>query len=217
MRPARVWLRRIALATLVLLFALASLTAHAVIEGEAQMRLSDAAFNQGDVRQAAHHARRAAVHYAPGAPHVRAAYQRLMAVAAGAEAVGDTNIALFAWRTMRGAAQETQHLLRVHSDQEEAANQALARLQVAEKAPDTKLEAARQHKIATRDLAQGVELRAGWILLLSLGFSLTCVGLAWFCLRGVDPDGALRWSAARSGAVLFVIGLTCWTWAVVTA
>jgi hypothetical protein len=217
MKWVKHWLRRIALSLLVLLLALATLTAHAVAQGEDEMTQSDAAFNRGDVRLAAHHARRAAVSYAPGAPHVRAAFQRLEAVARGAEANGEHDVALFAWRAMRSAALETQHVTRPFEAELMLANQALARLQVSAATPTTTREAVRLGKIAERDLERDRTPRASWIALLTLGFLAALGGLGWFSVQGVRADGAIRWSVAKWGASLAILGALCWTWAVVHA
>ena len=68
--------RRLALALLVACVGLGLLTARAVEQGEAAVQESDRAFDQGKVHEAAHHARRAAVYYAPGAPHLHFAVAR---------------------------------------------------------------------------------------------------------------------------------------------
>lgn len=129
------WLRGIALSWMLAVLALGALTARAVSDGEAQMTKSDRAFNQGDLGAALEHARRAAVAYAPGAPHVAAAYARLMAIAVGAEAQGNRALTLRAWRDVRGAALETRHVWTPHRHELERANRNLARLEAAPPAP----------------------------------------------------------------------------------
>lgn len=217
MNGPRVWLRRGALSLLVLLLAFAVLTAHAVSRGEQAMRESDRAFHRGQVREAAEHARRAAIQYAPGAPHVRAAYERLKAVAVGAEVAGEPELARFAWRAMRSAALETQHWRRVHERELAEANQALARMQVLQQAPENELVAARLRKSAERHLTRDSGPRAVWIALLGAGLLLTSAGLAWLTLRGIQPDGSLRPSAARWAGLVTLVGAACWTWAVLAA
>ena len=121
-------LRTIALSLLVIVLALAALTARAMLEGRRELAESDAAFDQGDLHGATEHARRAAVLYAPGAPHVPKAYARLTAIAVGAEAAGDRREAESAWRAIRGAALETRHLWIPERAHLARANEALARL-----------------------------------------------------------------------------------------
>lgn len=217
MSLAKNWPRRGALVLLVSLLAFAVLTARAVGEGEAEMTLSDQAFDRGDIREATRHARRAAVHYAPGAPHIRAAYARLEAVAHGAEASGDLENAMFAWRAIRSAALETRHVRAVVPDQLEQANQALARLQALQSEPTSRREALRQKKIAERDLGRTSSARAGWIALLAFGLGATLASLAWFTARGIQPDGSIHPATARYCGLLALLGSACWAWAVVTA
>ena len=94
-------LRCLAVGLFVVLAAVALLSARVAMEGRQQLELSDQAFHRGDLRAATLHARRAAVMIAPGAPHVDAAYRRLVAIALGAEASGKPQAARAAWRAVR--------------------------------------------------------------------------------------------------------------------
>jgi len=217
MTPLLYWLRRAALVILLGFLGLGVLTARAVEKGEKAVFDSDRAFDQGKVREAAHHARRAAVHYAPGAPHVRAAYDRLHAVAAGAEAAGDRETAIFAWSAIRSAALETRHVSVPFPRELEAANRALARLEVSEALPVSRRERLLKLKIAERDLSEAAEARVGWVALLGLGFAATALGLGWFTLRGVKPGGKLEPRTARLSGIMTLVGAVCWAWAVVSA
>jgi hypothetical protein len=205
------WLRRGALlfGTLVLMGAL--LTGRALVEGEREMRRSDAAFDRGDVREAVLHARRAAIAYAPGAPHLGPAFERLTAVAIGAEAAGDADVARLAWRAVRSAALETRHFWIPERQRLERANRELARLQAG--TPPRRAEARRALQTLSRDDAP----RAGWALVLGLGFVLTLSGLAWCALSGITRDGELRPVRARWGLLLTLLGAVCWTIAVYRA
>src|SRR5690242_19018897 len=128
MSEVGLWLRRAALGLLLAVLLLATLTGRMVIEGEAALRTSDAAFDRDDLAEAMLHARRVAILYAPGAPHVAAAFARLRAIALGAEALGDINMARRAWGAVRGAALETRHLTVPHQAELDLVNQNLARL-----------------------------------------------------------------------------------------
>ncbi len=121
-------LRSVAVGLLLVVLGVAALTARAVREGERQMRESDAAFNRADLTSAVLHARAAAVMYAPGAPHVRRGYERLLAIAVGAEAAGQKRTAESAWRSVRGAALETRHVWVPHRAELARADENLARL-----------------------------------------------------------------------------------------
>src|SRR5688572_14250308 len=104
------WLRRIALGLLAVVLTLAAVTAKVLADGERHMRASEEAFDSGKLREAIISARRAATLYAPGAPHVDAAYGRLAAVAVGAEAAGQIDVARQSWEAIRSAALESRHV-----------------------------------------------------------------------------------------------------------
>jgi hypothetical protein len=207
---AGLWLRRVALGLTVTLLALAVLTARVVYDGERELRLSDAAFDRGDVRAATVHARRAAALYVPGAPHIGPAYARLTAIAVGAEAAGDQVVAKRAWGAVRGAALETRHLWVVRSSELDEANRNLARLEsLADRASGPG--AARAMQEALGRLRQDDAPRTPWVAALVLGFLLAAVGLALVGWRGVTADGQIVLGNAKLGLVLAVIGAACWT------
>src|ERR1041385_469444 len=110
MTGSGVWFRRTALGMLLAVLVLATLTARMIVEGEAELKASDASFDRGDLAEATLHARRAATLYAPGAPHVAAAFERLRAIALGAEASGNVNMARRAWGASRGALLERRNI-----------------------------------------------------------------------------------------------------------
>ena len=203
------WLRRIALGMLLGVLTLAALTARILVQGEAELTRSDAAFNRGDLREAVLHARRSAVLYAPGAPHVPAAYARLSAVALGAEASGDKEVARLAWGAMRGAALETRHLSTPRAADLARANANLARLSSGGVAVDR----ARAAEVLARDDAP----RAPWVILLGVGFSLFGLALGLLFARGVSPNGKISVRGLWVSAIVALVGVACWTLAVYRA
>lgn len=212
------WLRPLALGLLLALLALAALTARAVVDGEEQLRRSDAAFDRGDLHAATEHARRAAVLYAPGAPHVPAAYARLIAIATGAESAGQHATAEAAWRAVRGAALETRHVWVPRGAELTRANENLARLAASDPRrlpsdadPATAVERAR------RELARDDALALPWVIVLVVGFLLAGVGLVWTALAAVGPDGRLALARARWPLLIAALGVACWTLAVLRA
>lgn len=211
------WLRPIAIGLLLGVVALAVLTARAVADGETELRRSDQAFDQGDLHAATDHARRAAVLYAPGAPHVQAAYERLAAIAVGAESAGKLEIARGAWRAMRGAALETRHVLNPRAAELARANESLARLSVQDVQTRPPEDPARALERAREELGRDHASSAPWIFVLVAGFLLSVVGLGLGALRGVTPEGTLAPRAARFAAALFAVGVACWTLAVLKA
>jgi hypothetical protein len=212
---AGTWLRRIALVLVLAVLGLATLTARVVIDGERALARSDEAFDRGDVRAATLHARRAAVLDAPGAQHIRPAYQRLVAIAQGAEAAGERDVAIQAWLAVRGAALETRHIWIPRRAELERANGNLARLQVpADGPPELRREAA---ATARRELDRDDAPRAPWVVVLATGFFLAIAGLLAIAWRGVAPDGDFVPGTIRVGVGLVLVGLVCWILAVLNA
>jgi hypothetical protein len=210
MSVAGAWLRRVAIFLMLCVLAAAMLTARVVHDGRLEMVASDAAFDRGDVRSATVHARRAAVLYAPGAPHVTPAYQRLIAIAVGAEAAGDMDAARTAWRAVRGAALETRHLWIPRRTELQRANQSLARLQsLAAAAP--RGDVAKTLQRALGQLERDDAAPAIWVAALMFGFATAALGLGLVGWRGVTPEGRITLAGARIGLLLAVIGAACWT------
>ena len=208
------WLSTVALGLLLGVLVLAAATARAVSEGERHMHQSDDAFDRGDLPGALLHARAAAVMYAPGAPHVQSAYNRLIAIAVGAEAAGQKRSAETAWRAVRGAALETRHLWVVRGAELGRANENLARLNVAgmeaSDAGDPREALARARQELARDNAPGLV----WLAALIAGFVATALGLGLVALRGVRPDGSFVIGRAKVGMLLAIAGALAWTTAV---
>jgi len=205
MKPAL--LRQLALLLASLLLALAALGARAVIEGQEEMAESDRAFNAGDLRGASVHARRAAVLYAPGAPHVRRAYERLVAIAVGSEAAGNAELAELGWSAVRGAALETRHLWVPFRAELERANQNLARIAAtAPVAQGTQTTPEQLREQAARELARDDAPNAAWVSALIAGFGLAALGLVLTARAGVARDGRLALGGARFGLLLSAVG-----------
>lgn len=204
-RPA--WLARIAWALSALVLFLAVATLRAVLDGEREIMASDAAFDANDLHASIQHARRAASAYAPRAPHVERGYERLLAIARGAEASGQTDVALLAWQAQRAAVLESQSILRPFPERLEEANRNLARLQAAKTAAE-----AERTEVAQRLFrnAQGREARAPWGALLAAGLLLAAGGLGWFAAAGVAADGTIHWLRGRWGLVTVALGAALW-------
>src|SRR4051812_34806048 len=103
-------------------------TLRAVLDGEREIAASDAAFDANDLHGAIAHARRAASAYAPGAAHVERGYARLLAVARGAEATGQADVAMLAWQAERASVLESASLWQPFPERLDEANRNLARL-----------------------------------------------------------------------------------------
>jgi hypothetical protein len=187
-----------------------------VISGEREIAESTSALRAGDAHEAAVHARRAAGWYAPGAPHVRVAYERLIALATTAEGLGDAETALFAWRAVRTAATETRWLVTPHEEDLARANAAIARLSAAgPRPPAQRTEAAtsieRQHlELLLRDEAP----HTGWIVALVGGFLAWAGGAVWVVRRAVSATGHFAWRSAGPALALTACGVLAWLLAI---
>jgi hypothetical protein len=199
----------------VVVAALAMMTARAIVDGESALAESSRAFDHGDLATATVQARRAATLYAPGAPHVAAAYARLRAIAVGAESSGNRAAAMAAWRAIRGAALETRHLWIPRRVDLEDSSRALARLQAA--AVTDPSEARGVYEVALERLRRDDAPRAIWVLVLGAGFGLSAIGLGLLGWRGFGRDGAFLLAEARLPLGLFILGTACWTIAVYRA
>lgn len=210
------WILRAAKIALVAGVVVAAITARVILAGEREIALSTAALRAGDPHEAALHARRAAGHYAPGAPHVRVAYERLIALAAKAESVGDKPTALFAWQSIRTAAIETRWIVTPHAADLERANAAIARLQSAEERPlGTRTEPTKTiERDALAALTRDESPHVPWVITLVAGFLAWTLGAALLIRRAVTSTGQIVWSRATTALALTVGGVLAWLLAI---
>ena len=183
-------------------------TLRAVLDGEREIAASDAAFDANDLHATIQHARRAASAYAPGAPHVERGYQRLRAVARGAEATGQPDIALLAWQAERAAVLESASLWRPFPERLEEANRNLSRLSASKSLAETERTETAQRLFKAAQL-QSAE-RAPWGALLAGGLLVAGLGLGWFAARALTPDGRIQWLPGRWGLLTFGLGAALW-------
>ncbi len=202
--------RRVSLALTLVVLALAAMTFRVVRDGEAALAESDRAFNRGDLANAVLYARRAAIAYAPGAPHTRAALARLRAVAVGSEGTGDVASARLAWGAIRAAAFETRFIVDPYAAERDEADRALARLlsEPASNDPDTRARAlAKARELLAR--TPGPTPASSAVLL--LGLALAGAGLGVVALRGLTREGRVLARPFVLGVALFAVGVACWT------
>src|SRR6478609_5184511 len=183
-------------------------TLRAVLDGERELAASDAAFDANDLQGAIEHARRAASAYAPGAPHVEQSYQRLLAVARGAEASGQPDVAMQAYQAQRAAVLESASLWQPFPERLEEANRNLARLAASKAGPESdRSETAR--RLFEKTQAKGAG-RTPWGAGLAGGWLLSALGLSWFAMRSLGPEGRIDWLRGRYGLALFGLGAALW-------
>ncbi len=183
-------------------------TLRAVLDGERELSASDAAFDANDLHGAIEHARRAASAYAPGAPHVERGYERLLAIARGAEATGRPELAMLAYQAQRAAVLESASILRPFPERLEQANRNLARLSVVARQGEAERTDAAQRLFRQAQAQGGGQTR--WGALLAVGLLLSAIGLAWFGLQALRPDGRIEWLRGRWGLLTFVLGAAIW-------
>lgn len=210
MSAARPVLQRLALAAFVVVLIAGALSARVIWEGQSELSASNAAFDRGELEPALDHARRSATLYAPGAPHVTRAYERLTAIALGAESEGDPKIAFLAWQAVRSAALESRHLWLPRQRELDLANQNLARLQSLSRDVSDAERPKTQTQALTRLQAEDMP-EPGFLAVLGLGFLLALAGLGLTAFHGLRPSGKVSWVRARWGLLLLVIGAACWT------
>ena len=205
-------LPRIMLALALLLAVVGVGTARVVISGEAEIAAGTEALKRGDPREAVVRSRRAAGWYAPGAPHVGVAYDRLIALALAAELQRDDALALLAWRAVRTAAIETRWLVTPHAADLERANQEIARLMA--KKPKAAEPDARITSEQLQKLYRHQSPRLGWVIALVVAFVVSAVGAAVWSRQVASAGGRLSWRRGKSGALLVVVGIILWLVAV---
>jgi hypothetical protein len=191
--------RNVAALGMVLLAASGLLAVRTVQRGEAELVASERAFDAGQVELALGHARRAAAAYVPGARHVDAAYERLRAIARGAELARDTELARVAWSAVRGAAWESQHIWQPRAAELREADAQLARL------------AGPRPAGVRPDEGVGPRRGFGFVLALAGGAAAGVLGLWWLLAR------ERSWSSGAPGvrlaAVSCLVGALAWGWA----
>ncbi len=140
------------------------------------MQQSDSSFDRGELGVALQHAREAASWYFPMAPHVERAYERMLAIALGAEATGNQKMAVRAYATIRGVLFETSHSWSSREHLLEQANAGMLRLlpSASELEPQVQEDLRRQYEarpgpqpvfVLATSGAVVLLLVAGWLLI----------------------------------------------------
>lgn len=204
--------KRIVLGLLVLALAIGAITLRVVVAGELEIAASTDALLTGDARAAAVHAKAAATWYAPGAPHVRVAYQRLMALGDAADERQNRELALLAYRAVRTSSESTRWLVTPHAADAQRAAEAIARIESnAPRPPSSSLVPAQEIERGQLEaMARRSGPRVEWIAALAVAFAAWVVGLLQVLLRAVDESGKIAWSRARFGLLVGTLGLALW-------
>jgi hypothetical protein len=205
----RPWWGRLSFVLFCAVVAIGLFAMRVVWAGEAQMRASSAALKAGNAREATRCARRAASWYAPGAPHVSAAYKRLLALARGAERARRPELARAAWQGVRTAALDSRWLLQPRRAELELANRSLARLAARQQKPGSEVDAKRLQK-QLAGLRRDETPRAPWIALLVVAFALALGGLGNVTRLSAGAAGEVRLALAKRNLFVSAVGIVLW-------
>jgi hypothetical protein len=171
---------------------------------------------RGETAAALTHYRRAARWYAPGNPYCSEALTRLAEIGAAAEEAGDPELALAAYRSMRGAILGARSFYVPHGDRLELADARIATLLAS--LPPPAIDAGRspeerraEHLALLRDVPRPA---LGWSLLALLGLATWIASSFGFVQLAIDEEDRLIAGAARiwgtawlAGFGSFVLGL----------
>jgi hypothetical protein len=196
---------------------LAAVTVRVVTSAAAELRAGDGYREAGDLPSAVVHYRRAARWYAPASPYHVAALAKLGAIGADAERAGDNELALSAYRAVRGSILATRSFYVPEQARLRAADERIASLMAA--LPPPPMDAGKSREQLEREHLALLRADPGpnvlWTFVLLLGFGAWVYGAFAFTLRAIDEDDRLiRREAARWGAViavgfgLFVLGMS---------
>jgi hypothetical protein len=201
------WARGAALGTAWTLALIAILLFRASHAGDRAMAESDVHFDRGAVERSLISARQAFGWYFPFAPHVERAEQRLVSIAIGAEATGDSKMALLAWGAIRGVLHETRHPWSGHDALVDQADFALARLLpravgvLTEPASDEQLRAQYQRRETPQPVFYAATSFGAALLAIAAGLLLTRRELRHLTFGvALGSVGLFLWVFAASGA-----------------
>jgi hypothetical protein len=207
------YVARAALSVAAAALVLGAIALRVIAEGRAELRAGEAAYAEGDFAASAVHARRAAVAYVPFAAHMGSAYERLRTLAREAEARGDHDAALFAWRAMRSAAIASRWFVAPRGAERREADGAIARLSAATREPSGApyrsagaQSVRRLNQILASD--EGPSTLGG--LLLLGGFACFIAGGVWITRSRVQNDGATALAVPRPPVFLIALGIIGW-------
>ncbi len=193
-----------------ILLVVAIATARVVVAGELEIAASTRALESGDAHEAAVRARAAALWYAPGAPHVRVAYGRLMALGREAEARKLDDVALFSYRAVTTASTSTRWAITPHEGDANEARAAIARIEgrSGERPPGLVTEPKETIERAQLEaLAVDLAPRPAFVAALAGSFLVLLSALVWVWARAFDETGRLDWGRARVATGVAVLGL----------
>lgn len=191
---------------LLLAVLIVSVSGRVVYEGERQLSLSTQALEAKDVESAVFHARAAALWYAPGAPHVRVAYERLWALGQQAEERKLWDVSLLAYRSIVSASASTRWIVAPQAERARAAELAIERIESERLRPRGAPEQPAPSLTVELPARDTLVFR----LLLLGGVAALIAGLGWWVLRGFDETGRTHLRRALPGVIVAGLGLAAY-------
>lgn len=195
---------------------LAVFVARALLSARSELAQGHAAVQRKQLEEAVVHYRRAARWYVPFSPLHVAALARLSELGSAAEAAGDSELALSAYRAVRGAIMSTRSFYTPEPHRLSEANRRIAALMAAMPAPpiDAGKTETQLYDEHLKLLTEKPGPRLLWTFVLLAGFVGWIGGAFVFVERAMDDDDRLIAAQARRwGAVivvsfaLFVLGM----------
>jgi hypothetical protein len=197
-------------------FLLTVISVRVVTSARSELREGERQLARGDRDAAVVHLRRAARWYAPFSPYHVHALDQLTQLAREAEQRGDTEGALAAYRSVRGAIMATRSFYIPERARLDRANQRIAALMAELPAPGidagkTKAQIAREH-LALLTAIPGPD--NFWTCVLLAGFACWVGSAFAFSVRAIDDEDRWVWPEVRRwggmialGFGLFVLGM----------
>jgi len=183
--------------------------ARVAFESRAELHEGRAHLAAGHIDAGLRHLRRAAHLYLPGSPYVREAYDALESAAQIAEAHGQHDKALAAWRAVRASCLATRWLIVPHSDRLHRANRRIAHLMaLLPPAPiDRDIPLAQREERHLALLQQDDAPAPAWVVVMGFGLVLWVGAVLRAVRHGWDDDDAPRWQELRVAGILTVAGM----------
>ncbi len=179
-----------------------------VTSSRSELSRADELRASGETRRAILHYRRAASWFAPGNPFVVDALASLERIGSAAEDEGDAELALLAYRSIRGAILTARSTYTPHRDRLARANARIAALMAAEDPPP--MDAAKtQAELEAEHLAlleQSERPNVVWSLVLVFGFAVWVGGAFAFATRAIDDQDRIVSGAARLWGTTIIVG-----------
>lgn len=202
------WLRLGARALGVAGVLLVVLAVRVVTASAGELREAEALRAQGAVESSIAHYRRAARWYAPGNPYCATALDRLAEIGLAAEEAGDPDLALAAWRSIRGAILGARSTYVPHGDRLVIADEHIATIMGS--LPPPPIDAARSpeerrahHLALLRDVQRP---SVPWAIAALLGLASWIVAALGFLTRALDEDDHLVPREARIWGTVWIVG-----------